>query len=70
VNDLYLRGGAYEYKRGVNPTAVIALVAGVGVALVGLIVPEVRFLYDYAWFVGFAVSAVLYYGLMKRRKVG
>ena len=29
------------------------------VALVGLVVPSLRWLYDYAWFVGFAVSAVV-----------
>jgi NCS1 family nucleobase:cation symporter-1 len=28
----------------------------------------VRFLYDYAWFVGFFLSAAIYYGLMLRFK--
>src|SRR5256886_17121581 len=55
---LYRRGGPYEYTRGVNPRAIGALVAGVVVALIGLAVPALRFLYDYAWFVGFFVSAV------------
>jgi NCS1 family nucleobase:cation symporter-1 len=44
------------------------LVAGVFVALIGLAVPPVRFLYDYAWFVGFFVSAGIYYSLMLRYK--
>jgi nucleobase:cation symporter-1, NCS1 family len=65
VEDLYLRGGAYEYRRGFNWLALVALVAGAGTALVGLIVPSLRPLYDYSWFVGFAVSFVVYYGLMK-----
>jgi cytosine/uracil/thiamine/allantoin permease len=30
-------------------------------------VPAVRVLYDYAWFVGFAVSFVTYYALMRAR---
>jgi NCS1 family nucleobase:cation symporter-1 len=65
VDDLYLRGGAYEYKGGVNSRAMIALAAGVTVALVGLVVPEVRWLYDYAWFVGFFVAGAVYLALMR-----
>jgi NCS1 family nucleobase:cation symporter-1 len=34
------------------------------VALIGLVVPRVHFLYDYAWFVGFGLSAFVYVGLM------
>ena len=36
---------------------------------IGLAVPGLRFLYDYAWFVGFFVSAASYYLLMLRYKV-
>ncbi|MCZ6775385.1 MAG: NCS1 family nucleobase:cation symporter-1 [Ignavibacteria bacterium] len=67
VKELYIRGGEYEYSRGFNPKALVALGAGVVVALVGLVVPELRFLYDYAWFVGFAVAFGLYIGLMNKR---
>lgn len=66
VKDLYIRNGEYEYKKGFNPKAIIALFAGVFVALIGLLVPSVSFLYDYAWFVGFFVSFVLYWVLMKK----
>jgi NCS1 family nucleobase:cation symporter-1 len=45
----------------------IALGAGIGLALVGLVVPSLRGLYDYAWFVGFGVSAVIYLLLARRR---
>ena len=62
----YKRGGPYEYSRGFNPRAVVALVVGVFLALIGLALPAVRFLYDYAWFVGFFVAAAIYYGLMRR----
>jgi NCS1 family nucleobase:cation symporter-1 len=65
VDDLYLRGGIYEYSRGFNWRAVIALALGAGTALVGLAVPSVRVLYDYSWFVGFAVSFAVYYAMMK-----
>jgi NCS1 family nucleobase:cation symporter-1 len=61
---LYHRGGPYEYTRGINPRALIALAAGVFAALIGLAVPTLRFLYDYAWFVGFFLAAALYFGLM------
>jgi len=36
------------------------------VALIGLFVDELRFLYDYAWFIGFAVAFVVYWVLMKK----
>ena len=36
VDDLYLRGGLYEYSRGFNWRAVIALALGAGTALAGL----------------------------------
>jgi NCS1 family nucleobase:cation symporter-1 len=65
VDDLYLRDRTYEYTRGFNWLAIGALFLGAGTALVGLVVPSVRVLYDYSWFVGFAVSFVAYYGLMR-----
>jgi NCS1 family nucleobase:cation symporter-1 len=65
VDDLYLRGGDYEYSRGFNWLAVAALLAGAGTALVGLVVSPLRILYDYSWFVGFAVAFGAYYALMR-----
>jgi NCS1 family nucleobase:cation symporter-1 len=58
---LYHRGGVYEYRRGINPAALTALVIGVSAALVGRFVPRVSFLYDYAWFIGFFLSGAIYY---------
>src|SRR5579864_6836486 len=55
VDELYRRGGIYEYTHGFNLRALAALAAGIVVALVGLVVPQLRVLYDYAWFVGFGV---------------
>jgi NCS1 family nucleobase:cation symporter-1 len=65
VGDLYRRHGVYEYDSGVNWRAIAALAAGVVVALLGLIVPALRLLYDYAWFVGFGVAGVIYLALMR-----
>jgi NCS1 family nucleobase:cation symporter-1 len=65
VNSLYHREGAYNYTRGINPRAVGALVLGVAIAMVGLVYAPLHFLYDYAWFVGFFTSGILYVALMK-----
>jgi nucleobase:cation symporter-1, NCS1 family len=65
INSLYHSQGAYHYTKGINPRAIVALVLGVAVALVGLIVPSLHQLYDYAWFVGFFISAGVYLLLMK-----
>jgi len=65
VNSLYHSEGAYHYTKGINPRAVIALVLGVTLALIGLAVKPLHFLYDYAWFVGIFVSGIAYVVLMK-----
>jgi nucleobase:cation symporter-1, NCS1 family len=64
LDDLYIRGGVYEYSHGINWRAVAALAAGIALALLGLAVPPLRFLYDYAWFVGFGVAGAVYILLM------
>jgi NCS1 family nucleobase:cation symporter-1 len=65
VEDLYLRGGRYEYSGGFNWRAIAALLLGAGTALAGLAIPSVRALYDYSWFVGFLIAFFAYFGLMK-----
>jgi NCS1 family nucleobase:cation symporter-1 len=66
VAALYRRGGDYEYEHGVNYRAVMALALGIVIALLGLVLPPVRWLYDYAWFVGFWVAGASYVILMQR----
>jgi NCS1 family nucleobase:cation symporter-1 len=68
TDDLYDRGTFYEFTRGFNWRAVSSLLAGIGVALVGLIVPALHSLYSYAWFVGFLVSFSIYWALMTHRR--
>lgn len=63
VDSLYVRNGPYEYSNGYNYRAILALVLGAGIALLGLVAPPLRWLYDYAWFVGFVVSALAHIGL-------
>jgi NCS1 family nucleobase:cation symporter-1 len=68
ADDLYLRAGVYEYSHGFNWRALAALAVGSAAALMGLVVPPVRFLYDYSWFVGFLVAFAVYWALMAGRE--
>ena len=62
LEDLYLADGAYG---GWNGRAVVATLAGCALAWGGLVIPLLRPLYDYAWFVGFGVAFVLHVVLMR-----
>lgn len=66
--DLYRVEGAYGYWRGMNPSAIAAMVLGCGLAFGGLLFPSLSRLHDYAWFVGFGVSGLVYFGLEKVRR--
>ena len=65
--DLYVRNGIYEYTGGLNLRAVLALCTGVGLAILGLFIPALRWLYDFAWFIGFASAFAVYILLMSPR---
>jgi nucleobase:cation symporter-1, NCS1 family len=69
LDDLYRRNGEYEYSRGFHLRALVALAAGVVVALTGRFLPSLHWLYDYAWFTGFFVSGILYVVLVQRVRV-
>jgi nucleobase:cation symporter-1, NCS1 family len=68
VDALYRADGKYAYTGGFNWKAIGALAVGIAVALIGLIVPALRWLYDYAWFVGFFIAGILYLLLMKKEQ--
>jgi NCS1 family nucleobase:cation symporter-1 len=57
LEDLYLADGAY---RGWNARGIVATLAGCAMAWIGLVVPALKGLYDYAWFVGFGVAFLLH----------
>ncbi|HEV2722447.1 MAG TPA: NCS1 family nucleobase:cation symporter-1 [Thermoanaerobaculia bacterium] len=65
LGDLYTTGGAYAYGGGWNWRAVVATVIGCTLAWIGLKVPSLHILYDFAWFVGFGSAALSYWALMK-----
>jgi NCS1 family nucleobase:cation symporter-1 len=68
TDDLFKRGGIYEFSAGFNGRAITALAAGILVALIGLKVSALHSLYQYAWFVGFGVSFFVYLALMPRQR--
>ncbi|MCP4448094.1 MAG: NCS1 family nucleobase:cation symporter-1 [Myxococcales bacterium] len=69
VDELYERGGRYEYKRGFNPVALCALAIGVGVNLPGMLqtmgfITAPSFfmsLYSWGWFVSFFVAGASHF---------
>lgn len=67
VVELYEKTGRYYYEKGYNSLAIWALIAGIVVALIGKVVPALGWLFNYAWFVGFAVSFFVYIALMRSR---
>jgi len=60
LEDLFLPDGVYRYRAGWNPSAVAATLLGCAMAWGGLVVPALKPLYDYAWFVGFGVAFATY----------
>jgi nucleobase:cation symporter-1, NCS1 family len=77
ADDLYKHNGSYSYSGGFNSNAIIALLAGILPNLPGFllqikVISNTAFpawvsnLYNYAWFVGFFVSGIVYWVLMKK----
>ena len=60
LEDLYLADGIY---RGWKWPAILATVVGCALAWSGLVISSLRPLYDYAWFVGFFTSGIVYIAL-------
>jgi len=78
LNDLYEAKGIYSFSNGFNRAAILALLIGIVPNVPGFlttikVVGEGVFpawisgLYSYAWFVGFGISGLVYWLLMKRK---
>ncbi len=76
ATDLYKANGIYRYRDGFNRVAIIALVLGILPNLPGFLLQIkliaanafpawITSMYNYAWFVGFFVSGIVYLLLMK-----
>ena len=64
LEDLYLVDGVY---RGWNWRAIFATALGCALAWGGFVIPALKPLYDYAWFVGFFVAGATHLALAPRR---
>ena len=78
VAQLYVENGKYTYGNGWNNAAIIAFVLGVAPNIPGFLnaafptsfqdVPEIfKLFYTYAWFLGLALSGVIYLQMMKQK---
>lgn len=78
VDDLYNSKGIYRFTKGFNINAIFALILGILPNVPGFLMtikvidatafPEwITGLYHYAWFVGFGISGLVYWILMKRK---
>jgi NCS1 family nucleobase:cation symporter-1 len=77
LSDLYKANGIYQYARGWNWKAVVALLIGIVFAIGGAyssggqpfpeggLVPLLKSLYDYSWVVGLIVGFLVYAGLTR-----
>jgi len=79
VEDLYQKGKSYFYQNGYNTKAIIALLLGILPNIPGFLVTIKAIstdavpgwltnLYHYGWFVGFFISALVYFILMRNKK--
>jgi NCS1 family nucleobase:cation symporter-1 len=64
LEELYLTDGEY---RGWNWKAIGATALGCALAWIGVILPSLKPLYDYAWFVGFLAAGGVYTAATRRR---
>ena len=78
VDDLYNSKGIYSFSNGFNRNAITALLIGIIPNIPGFLTtiqvvnadtfPEwISGLYHYAWFVGFGISGLVYWLLMKKK---
>jgi len=64
--DLYRKDGVYRYNRaGTNWHAIVATLAGCTLAWIGLVVPKLKPMFDYAWFLGGGTAMLVYWGAMR-----
>lgn len=78
LEDLYKSNGIYSFKKGFNSAAILALIIGILPNIPGFLttigaipldsVPSwLSGMYSYAWFVGFGISGIAYFLLMKNQ---
>lgn len=70
VPELYIESptGAYFYKKGYNPKAIMALIPAATVALVIAFVPAFEGAAPFSWFFAAGIAAVVYYLIADRKQ--
>ena len=68
VDDLYRRDGVYDIRAVSTGAPWARWPRESPWRCCGLVFPPLRWLYDYAWFVGFGVAGVVYLALMRGRR--
>ena len=79
LKELYSYTGRYTFGNGFNTAAIVALVLGIAPNIPGFLTtihvlskdavwPWVDYLYNYAWFVGFFISGLVYLVMMQKQK--
>lgn len=79
VDELYRHNGRYGFSNGYNGKAIVALLLGILPNVPGFLVTIkiiaagsvpgwIAGLYNYAWFVGFFMSGIIYFALMRSSK--
>jgi nucleobase:cation symporter-1, NCS1 family len=63
---LYTTGGRYAYAGGLNPRAVVAVVIGWALALLGLVVAPLHFLWSGGWIFSLLGGLIAYWALMRK----
>ncbi|MNI79610.1 putative allantoin permease [compost metagenome] len=71
VPELYTEDpkGAYFYKRGVNPKAIIAMLPAAGLAIAIAFIPGLAAAAPFAWFIGAGVAALTYFAVADKKQV-
>lgn len=66
---LYSPDGMYSYAGGFNVRAIVALLVGWAVALLGLVVPRLHFLWSGGWIFSLVGGLIAYWLLMRSERV-
>ncbi|QGA54126.1 allantoin permease [Sulfolobus sp. E5-1-F] len=66
--DLFKPDGIYWYMSGYNINAIIAMIIGFSIPVIGFLIPKLSLLYDYGWYLGLFLSLAIYLGLERRRE--
>lgn len=60
--------GRYWYRHGVNPRAVLALIFAAGISIACVLLPALRSLADFTWFIGMLLGAGAYLAINHQQK--